>query len=124
MSEEAGPAWRDDYYGVAYAVVGIDCKMVGGGWGGRVSMLARCSVVTLVGGVAADAATGQRPGGAGGGGGGGGGEDDEDDDDEAGGAVPVFLVLDGSRFCVSRTKNGEEKCVCESKWRGRREVGV
>jgi hypothetical protein len=24
--------------------------------------------------------------------------------------VPVFLVLDGSRFCVSRTKNGKEKC--------------
>ncbi len=37
----------------------------------------------------------------------------------------IFLVLDGSRFCVSRTKNGEEKCECESKWRGRRkEVGV
>ncbi len=27
----------------------------------------------------------------------------------------VFLVLDGSSFCVSRTKNGEEKCECESK---------
>ncbi len=36
----------------------------------------------------------------------------------------VFLVLDSSSFCVSRTKNGEEKCECESKWRGRREVGV
>jgi hypothetical protein len=36
----------------------------------------------------------------------------------------VFLVLDGSSFCVSRTKNGEEKCGCESKWQGRREVGV
>jgi hypothetical protein len=36
----------------------------------------------------------------------------------------VLLVLDGSRFCVSRTKNGKEKCECKSKWRGRREVGV
>ncbi len=27
----------------------------------------------------------------------------------------VILVLDGSRFCVSRTKNGEEKCECKSK---------
>jgi hypothetical protein len=36
----------------------------------------------------------------------------------------VILVLDGSSFCVSRTKNGEEKCECESKWQGRREVGV
>ncbi len=36
----------------------------------------------------------------------------------------VFLVLDGSSFCISRTKNGKEKCECESKWRGRREVGV
>ena len=32
-----------------------------------------------------------------------------------------FLVLDGSKFCVSRTKIGEEKM---SKWRGWREVGV
>jgi hypothetical protein len=36
----------------------------------------------------------------------------------------VILVLDGSRFCVSRAKNGEEKCECESKWQGQREVGV
>jgi hypothetical protein len=40
------------------------------------------------------------------------------------GSGVVVLVLDGSRFCVSRTKNGKEKCECESKWRGRREVGV
>ncbi len=57
-SEEAGAEWCNNYYGIVYAVFGIDCKMVGGGWGGRVSMLARCSVVTLVGGVAPDAATG------------------------------------------------------------------
>ena len=28
-------------------IVGLDCEMVGGGRGGRISMLARCSVVTL-----------------------------------------------------------------------------
>ncbi len=27
--------------------------------------------------------------------------------------APFFLVLDGSRFCVSRTKNGKEKCECK-----------
>ncbi len=35
-----------DYYAET-AVVGLDCEMVGGGRGGRISMLARCSVVTL-----------------------------------------------------------------------------
>jgi hypothetical protein len=86
-SEEAGAAWCDDYYGVAYAVVGINCKVVGGGWGARGSILARCSVVTLVGGVTPEAATGRRPGGTGGGRGGRGGEDDEDNNNEAGGAA-------------------------------------
>jgi len=37
--------------------------------------------------------------------------------------APFFLVLDGSRFCVSRTKNGKEKCECEWKWRERRRSG-
>jgi hypothetical protein len=36
--------------------------------------------------------------------------------------APVILVLDGSSFCISRTKNGEEKCECKSKWQGRSEV--
>ncbi len=36
----------DDYY-AGTAVVGLDCEMVGGGRGGRIGMLARCSVVTL-----------------------------------------------------------------------------
>jgi hypothetical protein len=35
----------------------------------------------------------------------------------------VILVLDGSMFCVSRIKNGEEKYECEWKWRGWRRSG-
>lgn len=36
----------DDYFNNV-KVVGLDCEMVGGGKGGMISMLARCSVVTL-----------------------------------------------------------------------------
>jgi hypothetical protein len=47
MATTTTTAFGGDYYGDA-AVVGLDCEMVGGGRGGKFSMLARCSVVTLV----------------------------------------------------------------------------
>ncbi len=84
-------------------MVRIDCAMVGGGWGGRVSLLARHSVATLVWGLALDTATEQHSGSVGGGGG---GEDDKDDDNKAGGVAsprgrgsPLEdpLVLSGSK---------------------------
>jgi hypothetical protein len=41
----------------------------------------------------------------------GGNKEGNEDESKPGLGVPVYLVLDGSRFCISRTKNGD-KNVC------------